>query len=88
MDRRNFLQKLGIGAAACAVVPLINNTHENIMTNKKHTLEDDNIEHPITPKDVLRHWRKTGEVLTTDLARDKYIVVYNGEFNEFIPRVL
>ena len=28
MDRRKFLTNLGIGAAVCAVVPLIDNTHE------------------------------------------------------------
>lgn len=35
MKRRDFLQKLGIGAAACAVVPLIYNTHEEPFTVEK-----------------------------------------------------
>ena len=61
MKRRDFLQKLGIGAAACAVVPLINNTHEE---QARRVIVNDTAVANMTPKQIIDFYRNHGILLT------------------------
>lgn len=75
MNRRNFLSKLGIGAAACVVAPVIVNGKEDDIDNlgfNRDKLESGikevrgyHVTHSdsYSPKEIVRHWRETGIIM-------------------------
>lgn len=67
MDRRKFLHNLGIGAAACAVVPLIETRGEQV---SRVTINDTAVAN-MTPKEILDFYENHG-ILLIDKKHQHY----------------
>lgn len=87
MDRRKFLTNLGIGAAVCAVVPIIDNTHEK--EPKRNVMVNDSVVSGMSPKEILDFYRQTGILLIDEnyqhVNSSDLLIALNKASN---PRVL